>query len=376
MPSLERRAVDSRLMGWLSPVMALALTVATGFLLFIALDRNPVEGLRHFFLTPLSDRHGWAELGLKMAPLLLCAIGLMVCYRAKLWNIGAEGHFLLGALGSSLVALQVGDSDGVWVLPLVLLAGVVSGALWALIAAGLKTHFHSNEILTTIMLNYIAVNLLLFAVHGPLKDPFGFGFPQSAMFGDAALLPVLIPETRLHIGLLFGLLAAVGGAVLFARSVIGFQLKVLGEDPRAAAFAGFGARRLVWFSFLVAGGLAGLAGAAEVTGPIGQLVPQVSPGYGYTAIIVVFLGRMRSAGIVVASALLALTYMGGEMLQIAMNLPKAITGLFQGLLLFYLLICDASIHYRVRWRPRTSSAIVALSTRTTPATPARAVQEI
>ncbi|WP_165856385.1 ABC transporter permease [Marinobacter sp. JSM 1782161] len=345
---LERRQVDSRLMQYASPILALVLTLITGFLIFLGLDRDPVEGLRHFFITPISDAIGWAELGLKAAPLLLCAAGLTVCYRAKLWNIGAEGHFLMGAVGATIVALQIGESSGFWVLPLVLLAGIVFGALWSAIAAFLKTHFHCNEILTTIMLNYIALNLLLFCVHGPLKDPYGFSFPQSAMFGDSALLPMLIPGTRLHIGLLFAVLAAVAVGVLFARTFIGFQLKVLGEDEQAAQFAGFPRKRLIWFAFLVAGGLAGLAGASEVTGPIGQLVPQVSPGYGYTAIIVVFMGRMKAVGLILASALLALTFLGGEMMQIAMNLPKAMTGLFQGLLLFYLLACDAFIHYRVR----------------------------
>lgn len=350
MLSLERRAAPSPLMRWLSPLLALGLTMITGLLMFMALDKDPLTGLRLFFLIPLSDAHGWAELGLKMAPLLLCAAGLTLCYRARLWNIGAEGHFLMGALWASVVALQLAEAGGFWLLPLVLLAGALAGALWAWLAALLKTHFNCNEILTTIMLNYVALNLLLYAVHGPLKDPLGFGFPQSEMFAASALLPKLIADTRLHIGLLFALLAAVAVGVLLNRTLIGFQLRVLGEDSRAAAFAGFGAKRLTWLAFLLAGGLAGLAGAAEVTGPIGQLIPQVSPGYGYTAIIVVFLGRMNALGIVLASALLALTFMGGEMLQIGMNLPKAVTGLFQGLLLFYLLTCDAFIHYRLRWR--------------------------
>ena len=345
---LERRPVDSSLMRWASPLLALILTIVTGFCLFLSMGKDPVEGLKFFFITPISDLMGLAELGLKMAPLLLCAAGLTVCYRAKLWNIGAEGHFLMGALGASITAVWLVDADSFWVLPVVLLSGTLAGMLWAAVASGLKTHLHCNEILTTIMLNYIALNLLLYTVHGPLKDPYGFGFPQSVMFADSALLPALIPGTRLHLGLAFGLLAAVVVWVLFARSFIGFQLNVVGQDHRAAAFAGFGARRLTWFAFLVGGATAGLAGASEVTGPIGQLVPQVSPGYGYTAIIVVFLGRMHALGIVVASALLALTFIGGEMLQIAMNMPKAVTGLFQGLLLFYLLTCDAFIHYRIR----------------------------
>ncbi|WP_172962378.1 ABC transporter permease [Hydrocarboniclastica marina] len=350
MLQLERRAVDSSLMRWASPALALLLTVMTGFVLFLALGKDPVKALTFFFITPISDVHGLAELGLKMAPLLLCAAGLTVCYRAKLWNIGAEGHFLMGALGASAMAVWLLEADGFWVLPLVLGAGLMVGAFWAAIPAFLKTHLHCNEILTTIMLNYIALNLLLYMVHGPLKDPFGFGFPQSVMFADSALLPALIPGTRLHLGLAFGLLAGVAVWFLFSHSFIGFQLKVLGQDTRAAAFAGFGSRRLTWFAFLVGGATAGLAGASEVTGPIGQLVPQVSPGYGYTAIIVVFLGRMHALGIVAASALMALTFIGGEMLQIAMNLPKAVTGLFQGLLLFYLLTCDAFIHYRIRLR--------------------------
>ncbi|QSP95359.1 ABC transporter permease [Marinobacter salinisoli] len=366
MLQLERRPVDSSLMRWASPVLALVLTVITGFILFLAMGKDPVEGLRFFFITPISDLIGLAELGLKMAPLLLCAAGLTVCYRARIWNIGAEGHFLMGALGASAVAVQFVDADAFWVLPLVLLTGVLAGVLWAAIAAGLKTHLHCNEILTTIMLNYIALNFLLYAVHGPLKDPYGFGFPQSVMFGDSALLPALIPGTRLHIGLAFGLLAAVAVWVMFARSFIGFQLNVIGQDHRAADFAGFSARRLTWFAFLVGGATAGLAGASEVTGPIGQLVPQVSPGYGYTAIIVVFLGRMHALGIIAASALLALTFLGGEMLQIAMNMPKAVTGLFQGLLLFYLLTCDALIHYRVRFKRRAREANVM-----TPTTAAR-----
>jgi len=358
---LERRPVASSVMRWASPLLALVLTVITGFILFLVVGKDPVEGLKFFFITPISDLPGLAELGLKMAPLLLCAAGLTVCYKAKLWNIGAEGHFLMGALGASVMAVQLSDSSGFWVLPAVLLTGVLGGMFWAAIAAGLKTHLHCNEILTTIMLNYIALNLLLYVVHGPLKDPYGFGFPQSIMFAESALLPALIEGTRLHLGLAFGLLAAVAVWVLFAHSFIGFQLNVIGQDHRAAAFAGFRVRQLTWFAFLVGGATAGLAGASEVTGPIGQLVPQVSPGYGYTAIIVVFLGRMHAVGIVAASALLALTFIGGEILQIAMQMPKAVTALFQGLLLFYLLTCDAFIHYRIRLKraaPQPTSAAV------------------
>jgi simple sugar transport system permease protein len=362
MLQLERRPVASPVMQWASPVIALSLTIITGYLIFTAMGRDPIDSLTYFFITPLASAYGWAELGIKMAPLLLCAAGLTLCFRAKLWNIGAEGHFLMGALGASIVAVGLQDQAGFWVLPVVLAAGMAFGAFWAGLAAGLKNRFHANEILTTIMLNYIALNLVIYAVHGPLKDPFGFGFPQSIMFSDSAQLPNMIAGTRLHIGWLFSLLAAVAAWVVLARSFIGFQLTVLGQDSRAAEFAGFKQRWLAWFAFLVAGAMAGLAGASEVTGPIGQLVPQVSSNYGYTAIIVVFLGRMHPLGIIAASALLALTFLGGEMLQISMNMPKSITQLFQGLLLFYLLISDAFIHFRVRLKPAAPVSVNASAT--------------
>jgi len=220
---------------------------------------------------------------------------------------------------------------------------------WAALAALLKTRFNTNEILTTIMLNYIAFNLLQYCVHGPLKDPHGFNFPESAMFADAARLPLLLEEARVHVGIFLALAAAAAVWVLLGKSFLGFQIQVLGRDSRAAKMAGFKEKRLVWFVLLLSGGLAGLAGVGEVAGPIGQLVPQISPGYGYAAIIVAFLGRLHPVGVTLASILMALLFMGGEMVQIELNLPLALTGMFQGMLLFYLLACDVLILYRIRW---------------------------
>ena len=344
---LEKRQNDSRLMAYLSPLIAIALTLISGALLFMALDVDPAHALHTFFIAPLSDAYGWAELGIKVAPLLLCAMGLTVCFKAKIWNIGAEGQFIMGALGGGYMALQFLESESRWVLIPILLAGAISGLLWAAIAAILKTHFKSNEILTTIMLNYIALNALLFAVHGPLKDPDGFNFPQSALFGDASLLPLISDDYRVNISLFFGLFAMVAIWTLMSRSWIGYQIHVLGEDAAAARYAGFKEKSLTWFALLLCGALAGLAGVSEVSGPIGQLIPHVSPGYGYAAIIVVFLGRMHPLGILLASMLLGLTYMGGEMVQMEMTLPKSLTGLFQGMLLFFLLATDLLIAYRL-----------------------------
>lgn len=348
MIKLEPRGQHSQLMAWLSPVLAGVLTLISGAILFSLLGQDPLKALHTLLILPISDTYGVAELCVKAAPILLCAIGLSVVFRAQVWNIGAEGQLLMGGLIGSSCALALIDMEGAWVLPTVLLAGMAGGALWAALAAWLKTGFNANEILTTIMLNYIALNLLIWAVHGPLKDPDGFNFPESAMFSDSALLPVLVEGTRVHLGMALALFAVVVIWVLLSRSFFGFQIKVLGLDASAARLAGFREKRLVWVALLISGALAGLAGVGEVTGPLGQLVPQISPGYGYAAIIVAFLGRLHPLGILLATLLMALIYMGGELAQINLGLPLALTGLFQGMLLFYLLACDVLINFRIR----------------------------
>lgn len=344
---LQPRGQHARAMAYLSPLLAGLLTLLTSGLFFYLQGHDPLYALKTMLYTPISDTYGLAEWCVKAAPILLCAIGLAVVFKAQVWNIGAEGQLLMGGLAASALAVNVTELSGVWILPAVLLCGIAGGALWALLAAWLKTRFNANEILTTIMLNYIALNLLIFAVHGPLKDPHGFNFPESALFGQSALLPVLIEDTRIHAGILFALLAVVAIWVLLSRSFLGFQIKVLGLDASAARLAGFKHQRLIWLTLLISGALAGLAGASEVTGPLGQLVPQISPGYGYAAIIVAFLGRLHPLGILLASLLMALIYMGGEMAQIELNMPLAITSLFQGMLLFYLLACDVLINFKI-----------------------------
>ncbi len=346
--TLQPRGEHTRLATYLSPLLAAALTLLVGAVLFAAVGNDPLATLHAFFIMPVSDVYGLSELGVKAAPILLCATGLAICYRANVWNIGAEGQFLLGGLIGSWAALTLLEAEGWWVLPLILLAGSAAGAGWAAIPALLKTRFNCNEILTTIMLNYIGLNLLLYAVHGPLKDPAGYNFPESALFSDSATLPILLDGTRVHLGVVLALVAVLLVWLLLSKTFLGFQLQVLGKDASAARFAGFRVNKLIWVALLMCGGLAGLAGVAEVTGPIGQLIPQISPGYGYAAIIVAFLGRQHPIGILLASLLMALLYMGGEMVQIEMGLPLALTGLFQGLLLFFLLACDVLIAYRIR----------------------------
>ncbi|MFJ7109096.1 ABC transporter permease [Pseudomonas sp. NPDC098740] len=361
--SLEPRGQQSRLMLWCSSLLAAVLTLGCGSLLFIALGHDPLLTLHTLLIAPVSDLYGVSELLVKALPILLCALGLAVAYQARIWNIGAEGQLLLGALAGSALAVNIIDLQSRWALVLILFVGTLAGAAWAGLTAWLRTRFNANEILTSIMLNYIALNLLLFCVHGPLKDPAGFNFPESAMFGDASRLPLMMMEDgRVHVGVYFALLALVAVWVLLQKSFIGFQIKVLGLDKRAAGFVGFREKRLIWLALLISGGLAGLAGVCEVTGPIGQLVPQVSPGYGYAAITVAFLGRLNPIGILFSSLLMALLYIGGESAQMSMNLPQAITQLFQGMMLFFLLASDVLILYRprlnLRWSRRAQATAV------------------
>jgi simple sugar transport system permease protein len=344
-------------MTFVSPMMAGLLTLVSGSLLFYFLGRDPPEVLYTLLISPVSDLYGVGELLVKALPILLCALGLSLAYRARIWNIGAEGQLLIGALAGSALAVNIIEMESRWALVMVLGAGVIAGAAWAGLAAWLRTHFNANEILTTIMLNYIALNLLLYCVHGPLKDPAGYNFPESAMFSDASRLPTLSDDMRVTIGVYFALFVLVAIWVIAQRSFLGFQIRVLGLDKRAAGFVGFHEKRLVWIALLVSGALAGLAGVCEVTGPIGQLVPQVSPGYGYAAITVAFLGRLHPIGIVFSSLLMALLYLGGETAQMSLNLPVAITGLFQGMILFFLLACDVLILYRPRWKTKHTHAV-------------------
>jgi simple sugar transport system permease protein len=347
MIKLVARGQASVKWGYLSPVLAVFLTLIAGIFLFWGLGKDPLVALYTFFISPIADWYGVTELLVVAIPILLCAYGLALCYRASIWNIGAEGQLLLGAVVSSVIALQFVDSTSFWAMPLALIAGMVGGMICSGISAFLNLRLNCNETLVTIMMNYIALNTLLWAVYGPLKDPNGYNFPESALFGDSTLLPILFEGTRLHIGLLLVLLALIIVWVFMSKTFLGFQIKVLGLDKPAARMAGYKETKLAYMVFLVAGALAGLAGAVLVTGTTGQLIPAISPGYGYSAIIVAFLGRLHPIGITLAGLLIALIFMGGEMSQMVLNLPRSITGILQGLILFFLLSCDVLIRYRV-----------------------------
>ena len=349
MLKLETRPQPSKLMSLASPLLALLITVLIGIGLFMLLGRDPLRGLQMFFWEPIRSVNAWSELSLKATPLLLIALGLAVCFRSNVWNIGAEGQFVIGALAAGWVAMQADANSSRWIVAAILAAGVLGGMAWAGITALLRDRFNANEILVSLMLVYVADLLLGYMVYGPLKDPNGYNFPQSITFLAVTKIPRLLDGWRANIGVLIALTSIVAGWLLMFRTYAGFALQVGGLAPAAARYAGFSSRRALWTALLLSGGMAGLAGALEVAGPLGQLTPYVPAGYGFAAIIVAFVGRLHPVGILFSSILMSMFYIGGELAQSRLGLPKAITGVFQGLLLFTLLACDTLIHYRLRW---------------------------
>jgi general nucleoside transport system permease protein len=349
---LEPRPQPSALMSWASPLIALAITVAVGVALFLLLGKDPVRGLQVFFVEPLKNAYAWSELGVKAVPLILIALGLALCFRSNVWNIGAEGQFILGALAGGFVAMQAGADSSRLIVPVILVVGTLGGMLWAGLTALLRDRFNANEILVSLMLVYVADMLLSYLVYGPWRDPEGYNFPQTIRFAAPTAIPRLVDGLRVNAGVWITAAAVALLWVYLARIYSGFQLQVGGLAPAAARYAGFSSRRSLWTALLVSGGMAGLAGALEAAGPLGQLTPHVPAGYGFAAIIVAFVGRLHPLGIVCSGLLMSQFYIGGELAQSRLGLPKSITGVFQGLLLFALLACDTLIHYRLRWRAK------------------------
>ena len=371
MLKLEARPEPSRLMSVMSPVLALAITVVIGTILFMLLGKDPMRGLAVFFVEPLKSVYALTELAMKATPLILIALGLAVCFRSNVWNIGAEGQFVVGAIAAAGVAMLADKDTGRWIVAAVLAAGVLGGMVWSGIVALLRDRFNANEILVSLMLVYVADQVLGYLVYGPWKDPAGFNFPQSITFLKSTNVPKLFTGFRVNIGLILALVAVGAFWVLLFRTYAGFQLQVGGLAPAAARYAGFSSRKALWTALLLSGGMAGLAGALEVAGPLGQLTPYVPAGYGFAAIIVAFVGRLHPVGIIFSAILMSMFYIGGELAQSRLGLPKLLTGVFQGLLLFTLLACDTLIAYRIRWQaarpapPKVVPATLAAAATTT-----------
>jgi simple sugar transport system permease protein len=372
MLKLEARPQPSRAMSYASPLLALAVTVLIGIVLFAALGKSPLAGLQMFFVEPLKNAFQLSEIVVKATPLILIGLGLAVCFRSNVWNIGAEGQFIFGAIAASYVAMMAGKDTGRWIWVAVVLASVVGGMLWAAIVAFLRDRFNANEILVSLMLVYVADQLLGYLVYGPWKDPQGYNFPQTITFLPSTVVPKLFTGYRANVGVFIALAAVAGFWVLLFRTYAGFQLQVGGLAPAAARYAGFSSRKALWLALLLSGGMAGLAGGLEVAGPLNQLTPHVPAGYGFAAIIVAFVGRLHPVGVVFSAILMSMFYIGGELAQSRLGLPKSLTGVFQGLLLFTLLACDTLIVYRIRWKASRAARVAPAAAAPAPAAEAPA----
>lgn len=347
--SLEKRGSASSFFSIVSPFIALLLMLFVGGILFAIMGHNPLTALYIYFIEPLTDIWSLHELMIKAAPLILIATGLCLCFRSGNWNIGAEGQFVMGGIAGASVPVMFPEFTSFAVLPIMLIFGILGGMAWAFIPAYLKNRFGTNEILTSLMLVYVAGHFLDWIVRGPFRNPEGFNFPGSISFNGWQILPEVLDSGRAHYGIIFAIIGVLVVWFMLFKTMKGFEIQVIGQAPRAGRFAGFSPKRTTLFVFLLSGAFAGLAGIAEVSGAIQQLRPAISPGYGFTAIIVAFLGRLNPLGIFAAGIVLALSYLGGEAAQISLNLTDKIANVFQGILLFFVLACDTLIHHRIRF---------------------------
>ncbi|MEM6637934.1 MAG: ABC transporter permease [Pseudomonadota bacterium] len=353
MIAFERRRQPSALWAWATPPLAVLLTMIAGGLMFAALGKDPVAAIKTIFWDPILGEFAWyyrGQLLVKAGPLILIAIGLSLGFRAGIWNIGAEGQYILGAITGAAVGLAFYPIESVFIFPLMVIAGALGGWAWAMIPALLRSWFNTNEILVSLLLVYVAEQILASMSLGLLRNPEGAGFPGSrnlSQYPSAANLEIA-SGTGIHWGVVTAFLAVIVAYILLSRHSLGYQIRLAGQSPRAARFAGVRPNLLAVICLGISGALAGLAGLFEVAGPAGQISIDFNTGYGFTAIIVAFLGRLHPIGILLAGLLMALTYIGGEAAQAGLGLPQAAIQAFQGMLLFFLLAVDLLTHYRVR----------------------------
>ena len=350
---LEKRPQPSKAFAYLTPILAIIATMIAGGLLFMALGKNPFEAIRTIFWDPLFGEFAFyyrPQLLVKGGPLILIAIGLSLGFRAGIWNIGAEGQYIIGAICGAGVGLAFYPMEAWYIFPLMITAGAFGGWAWAMIPALLKVKFQTNEILVSLMLVYVAEQLLASMSLGLLKNPDGHGFPGSRNLKDypSAFNDEIITGSGMHWGVLTAFIAVIFAYILLNRHMLGFSIRLTGEAPRAAKFSSVNPTRLILFCLGMSGALAGLAGMFEVSGPAGQITIDFNTGYGFTAIIVAFLGRLHPVGILFAGLLMALTYIGGEIAQANLGLPAAAIQLFQGMLLFFLLAVDLLTNYSIK----------------------------
>ena len=345
---IEKRNDVPALIYFITPFITIILTILGGGIIFSFLGFNPIEALKFYFVTPISNLYGLSELLLKATPLCLIAIGLSFCFKSNNWNIGAEGQLTFGAIVGGGVALLFYNQEGFYILPTIIIAGAIGGMVFALIPAILKTYFNTNEILVSLMLVYVSKLILDYLVVGPWSNPEGFNFPETRQFSNSAKMPLLFEGLRIHAGIFLAIAAVFLSWFVLFKTYLGFQIKVSGLSLRTAKYAGFKGKTMILVVFMISGACAGLAGVGEIIGPIGQLHRMISPDYGFTAIIVAFLGRLNPFGIIFASLVVALTYLGAETAQIFLQIPKYTGQVFQGMILFFLLASDYLLFFKIK----------------------------
>ncbi|MBL4926679.1 ABC transporter permease [Fuscibacter oryzae] len=356
---LEKRQEPSMAMLIATPILAVVATMFIGMIVFDFLGIDGFRAVIDIFLTPLLASYKWQDVAVKAAPLIIIALGLSVGNRAQVWNIGAEGQYIIGALAAAGVGIAFGPVGGFFVILLMIIAGMIGGSAWAAVPAVLRTRFNVNEILSSLMLTYVAAQVLSYMVGGPWKDPNGRNFPATAPLTEAQSLPIVVPGTTIHLGVLIALILPFVFWLVMSRAVFGYQVRVVGSSPQAARHGGFDSRRTIISTLMIGGAMAGLAGALEFTGALKAINLGFPSGYGFSAIIVSFLGRLHPIGCLIAGIVLAVTYVGGQVAQTTVHIPNATAGIFQAMMLFLILASDILIRYRVRFVPSAKPQAVA-----------------
>ncbi len=347
-----------------TPIASVLLTMLLGAVIFELIGFDGPNAIYQTFITPIVSPFKWEDVFVKAAPLIIIALGLSLGNQAKIWNIGAEGQYIIGALCGAGVAFAFPNGQAFWIVPLMIIAGIVGGMLWAAIPAWLRTSYRVSEVLSSLMLVYVALQVLSYLIGGPWKDPAGHNFPQTPPLTAAQELPKVIGGTPIPPGLIVAIVLTALFWVLAARSVYGFSVRTVGAAPSAARYGGFDAKRTVWSTLMISGGMAGLAGILEVMSQLGQINLGFPSGYGFTAIIVSFLGRLHPVGVFLAGLILAVTYVGGQVAQTVVHVPQATAGIFQATMLFFILASDIFVRYRlrvVREAPSAKPAAVGVS---------------
>jgi ABC-type uncharacterized transport system permease subunit len=355
----EKRLTPSQFMQIATPIASVLLTMLVGAVIFELIGFDGPRAIYETFITPIVAPYKWVDVLTKAAPLIIIALGLSLGNQAKIWNIGAEGQYVIGALSGAGVAYSAPSAPSFVAIPVMIAAGIFGGMAWAAIPAFLKTRYRVSEVLSTLMLVYVALQVLSYMVDVPWKDPNGHNFPQTAPLTPAESLPQVLPGTVVPPGFVVAIALTLIFWVLTARSVYGFSVRTVGAAPNAARYGGFDASRTVWSTLMISGGMAGLAGVLELMSQLRLINLGFPSGYGFTAIIVSFLGRLNPIGVFLAGLILAVTYVGGQVAQTAVHVPEATAGIFQATMLFFILASDILVRYRVRLIRDAPSAAVA-----------------